>query len=85
MNGERRLAARLGTLTADGRLKRDSAGVQAVVGLLSSSLSRKAEALGTPKELAMRMARQAHLIRNLMINAFEKEPEGGSLHKPASF
>jgi len=26
------------------------------------------------------MARQAHLIRNLIINAFKNEPEGGSLH-----
>jgi predicted helicase len=26
------------------------------------------------------MARQAHMIRNLIVAAFEKEPEGGSLH-----
>jgi hypothetical protein len=80
VNGERRLAARLGTLTADNKIKRDNAGIQAVVELLSNFLSHKAEAVGTPKELAMRMARQAHLIRNLIISAFEKEPEGGSLH-----
>ena len=80
VNGERRLAARLGTLTAESKIKRDNAGIQAVAELLSDFLSHKAEAVGTPKELAMRMARQAHLIRNLIINAFDKEPEGGSLH-----
>jgi predicted helicase len=80
VNGERRLATRLGTLTAESKIKRDSAGIQAVAELLSDFLSHKAEAVGTPRELAMRMARQAHLIRNLIINAFEKEPEGGSLH-----
>jgi len=80
VNGERRLTARLGSLTAEGKIKRDRASIQAVAELLSSFLSHKAEAVGTPRELAMRMARQAHLIRNLIINAFEKEPEGGSLH-----
>ncbi|MGA2670840.1 MAG: type ISP restriction/modification enzyme [Dehalococcoidia bacterium] len=80
VNGERRLATRLGTLTAESKIKRDSAGIQAIAELLSDFLAHKAEAVDTPRELAMRMARQAHLIRNLIINAFEKEPEGGSLH-----
>ncbi len=80
VDGERRLSARLGTLTAESKIKRDNAGIQAVAELLSDFLTHKAEAVGTPKELAMCMARQAHLIRNLIINAFDKEPEGGSLH-----
>jgi predicted helicase len=80
VNGERRLTACLGTLTADSKIKRDSAGIQAVAELLSNFLAHKAEAVGTPKELAVRMARQAHLVRNLIINAFDKETEGGSLH-----
>ena len=80
VDGERRLSARLGTLTAESKIKRDNAGIQAVAELLSDFLTHKAEAVGTPKELAMRMARQAHLIRNLIINSFDKEPEGGSLH-----
>lgn len=80
VDGERRLSARLSTLTAESKIKRDNAGIQAVAELLSDFLSHKAEAVGTPRQLAMRMARQAHLIRNLIINAFEKEPEGGSLH-----
>lgn len=47
-------------------------------------LSRKAEAVGTPKELALRMARLAHMIRNLIIAAFQKELEGGGLHAQLS-
>jgi predicted helicase len=84
VDGERRLPARLGTLTKEGKIKRDKAGAQAVAELLDNFLAHKAEAVGTPKELALRMARLAHLIRNLIVNAFQKEPESGSLHAQLS-
>jgi predicted helicase len=80
VDGECRLSARLGTLTAESKIKRDNAGIQAVAELLSDFLTHKAEAVGTPKELALRMARLAHLIRNLIINTFTMEAEKGSLH-----
>ncbi|MDD5511612.1 MAG: N-6 DNA methylase [Dehalococcoidales bacterium] len=80
VDGECRLKARLGSPTKDGKIKRDKDGVQAVAELLVNFLSHKAEGVGTPKELARRMARQAHLIRNLIINAFQNEPESSSLH-----
>jgi len=80
VDGERRLSARLGTPTKEAKIKRDKAGIESVAELLAGFLSRKAEAVGTPKELALRMARLAHMIRNLIVNAFEKEPEAGSLH-----
>jgi predicted helicase len=84
VDGERRLSARLGTPTKEGKIKRDKAGAQAVAELLGNFLALKAEAVGTPKELALRMARLAHLIRNLIVNAFQKEPESGSLHTQLS-
>jgi predicted helicase len=80
VDGDCRLKARLGSPTKDGKIKRDKDGIQDVAELLTGFVSHKAEGVGTPRELAQRMARQAHLIRNLTINAFEKEPEGGSLH-----
>ena len=80
VDGECRLKARLGNTTREGKIKRDSEGIQEVAELLTNFLSHKAEGVGTPKELARRMARQAHLIRNLIINAFQNEPEGGNLH-----
>ncbi len=80
VDGECRLKARLGTPARDGKIRRDKAGIEAVAELLGGFLSHRAERVGTPKELAERMAHQAHMIRNLIIAAFEKEPEGGSLH-----
>ena len=80
VNGECRLKARLGSPTRDGRIRRDKDAIQKVAELLTNFLSHTAEGVGTPRELAKRMARQAHLIRNLIINTFEQEPEGGSLH-----
>jgi len=80
VNGEHRFSARLGTPTKGGKIKRDRDGLQPVVELLDNFLTQKAEAVGTPKELALRMARLAHMIRELIVNAFEKEPESGSLH-----
>jgi len=80
VDGECRLKARLGSPTKDGKIRRDKEGIQDVAELFNNFLSHKAEGVGTPRELARRMARQAHLIRNLIINAFKNEPEGGSLH-----
>jgi len=79
VNGDKHLTARLGTLTK-GKLKPDKTGIQAVAELLTNFLSHKAEAVGTAKELALSMARLAHLIRNLIINTFNLEAEKGSLH-----
>jgi hypothetical protein len=84
IDSDRRLMASLGTVTSEGKIKRDKAGILAVEELLSSFLAHKAEAVGTPKDLALRMARLAHLIRNLIVAAFEKEVEGGSLHTQLS-
>jgi len=80
VDGEKRLSARLGTQTNDGKIKRDKTGTAAVAELFGSFLAHKAEGVGTPKDLAVRMAHQAHMIRNLIVNAFTSEPETGSLH-----
>ncbi len=80
VDGERRLSARLGTPIRDGRVRRDKAGIEAVTWLVDDFLSHRAAPVGTAKELAQRMARLAHMIRDLIIAAFAKEPESGSLH-----
>jgi predicted helicase len=84
VDGEHRHSARLGTPTKDGKIKRDNAGVQAVDELLNDFLSHKAEAVGTPKELAKRMARLAHRLRELVTTAFQKKlnlPSLSNLYK----
>jgi predicted helicase len=80
VNGERRLKGRLGTPTRDGKIRRERTGTEDVSKLLTGFLSHRAEGVGTAKELAQRMARLAHMIRDLIVNAFHNEPEGGSLH-----
>lgn len=82
VDGEKRLSARIGTPTREGKIKRDKVGIEALSQLLDSFLSHRATPVGTPKELAQRMARLAHMIRELIISAFakEKEHEGGTLH-----
>jgi len=84
VDGERRLSARLGMPTKDGKIKRDKAGVQAVAELLNDFLAHEAGAVGTPKELAKRMARLAHRLRELVTTAFRKKlnlPPLDSLYK----
>jgi predicted helicase len=80
VDGEKRLSARLGTPTKDGKIKRDKEGIQAVAELLTTFLDHQAEKVGTPQELAQRMARLAHMIRDLIIEAFKQEAETGGLH-----
>ncbi len=80
VDGERRLVARLGRATRDNKIKADRAGMEAVRELLSNFLAHRAEPIGTAKDLAVRMAGQAHMIRDLIVTAFEKEPESGTLH-----
>ncbi len=80
MDGEKRLSARLGTPTKDGKIKREKDGIQAVADLITTFLDHQAEKVGTPHELAQRMARLAHMIRDLIIEAFKQEAESGSLH-----
>jgi len=80
VDGEKRLSARLGTATKDGKIKRDKEGIQATTGLFTSFFDHKAENVGTPQELAQRMARLAHMIRDLIIEAFKQEAESGGLH-----
>ncbi len=84
VNGERCLKARLGSPARDGKIRREKAGAEAVAELISGFLSHRAENVGTPKDLALRMAHLAHMIRNLIVNAFANEVETGSLHTQLS-
>jgi predicted helicase len=74
VQGEKRMTARLTTPHADKRLPLDKQKATEVQQLLQSFLEHSAEPIRKPKELARRMARLAHLIRDVIINAFrEKE------------
>ena len=75
-----RLSARLGTAANNGKIKRDKEGIAAVAALLANFLSHTAEKVGTPRELAEKMARMAQMIRDLIIEAFNREEGSGALH-----
>jgi len=79
-DGERRMEARLGRVERDGAIKRDRDGVKAVRDLLQQFFEHDPEPIGDSKALAVRMARKAQRVRDLIITAFETEPESGTLH-----
>ena len=79
VGGKLRLKKTLGTLVK-GKIKQDKDSLQEVADGLISFLNHEPEPIGSPKELAGHMARLAHMIREIIINALKKELVTGSLH-----
>lgn len=71
VDGEKRAAARLARPLAGGRLAIDAADHPAALALLDDFFNRKPQGIDHPEELARRMARLTHLIRDLIVDAFE--------------
>lgn len=71
VDGERRAAARLARPAAGGKLAAERGGSQAVGQLLADFLSHRPQPIASPQALAMRMARLAHMIRDIIVAAFE--------------
>ncbi|MCP4406121.1 MAG: DNA methyltransferase [bacterium] len=70
-DGDLRQEARLAHLQSSDKLKTEKDDVKGVEELLRSFLSHKPQGMNTPKELAERMARLTHMIRDIIIAAFE--------------
>jgi predicted helicase len=70
---ERRSTARLAMLGIGGKLSVESGGGEAVTALLGDFLSHKPQEIATPKELAERMARLTHMIRDIVVEAFQRD------------
>jgi len=79
-DGTRRMTARLAAVGRGGKLHRDREGEQEVLTLLSEFLRQSIASVATPKELAERMARLAHIIRDILLRTFEAESDSGKLH-----
>ena len=79
VDGQLRMKARPGPVAAT-KIKHNEEGVQQTLDLVTAFLAHRAEGVGTAKELALKMAQLAHLIRELIINTFNEELEKGSLH-----
>ena len=80
VEGEHRETARLATLTIDGRIRTRRGGIQAVSGLLQKFFAQMVPTVGTPRELAQRMAALAGMTRDLIEETFRRESEEGALH-----
>ena len=72
VQGEKRMTACLATPRTDRRLRLDKEGAVAVEEILRSFLEHSAEPIRKPHELAKRMARLAHMIRDITTTAFEQ-------------
>ncbi len=71
-DGKRELEAKLGTVDSAGKIKRGKKGTEEVAKLLIEFFSFEAPGVGTPKELAVCMARLAHRIREGAEEALNK-------------
>ncbi|MCC6946410.1 MAG: N-6 DNA methylase [Bradyrhizobiaceae bacterium] len=73
VDGELRQEARLGKKQPNGAVKIDKDGFAQVEALLTNFLTQPAVKISAPRELAERMARLTHIIRDIIVTAFEKE------------
>jgi N-6 DNA Methylase len=81
VNGEHRSTARIVEEDGNGRLRVDGAGAEEAERLLRNFLATAAPSVGTPRELAERMAARAREIRDLIVRTFEQEGERRQLHQ----
>ncbi len=79
VDGELRGSARLG-LVSGGKLLEEKSGAEGVLNLLAGFIEHEGIKVGSPKELAERMARLAHFIRDRAITIFSTEGDKGPLH-----
>lgn len=79
VDGELRQEGRLARLQAGGGLKAEKEGLETVKELLQNFLAQQTGTVNTPKELAQRMARLTHIIRDIIFTAFATEQESDLL------
>ncbi|MBE3561718.1 MAG: N-6 DNA methylase, partial [Ktedonobacteraceae bacterium] len=80
VNGEKRMTARLAAPAKGQRLTLDQHGARQVAELLTSFLEHSAEPIRKPQDLAARLARLAHMVRDIIIEAFQKRAVSGNLN-----
>src|SRR2546421_1068741 len=80
VTGEHRLTARLARAGMKGKWISEPDGIEQVSKLLQGFMITQTPTVNNPKELAIRMAALALLMRNAISLAFKSEEGGGSLH-----
>ncbi|MCQ3980569.1 MAG: DNA methyltransferase, partial [Anaerolineae bacterium] len=71
VGGELRQEARLAQPQPGGKLKPGKDSLAAVESLLQAFLAHQPQGINTPKDLAERLARLTHIIRDIIVTAFE--------------
>ncbi len=80
VEGEERGRARLAHVDAQGKLVAETGGATRVEDLLTAFLSAAPEPIRSPAELARRMARLTRMIRDIIVQAFDREQHTDTLH-----
>lgn len=78
VEGEKRGTAELGPVSG-AKLSVNQEGIEEVSELLTSFLEATPEAIASPLELARRMARLTHIIRDMIVEAFDRKQASASL------
>ena len=81
VSGELRMSCRLGKMQANGKLRVEAEGVQHLTELLQGFFATDIPVVSSPRELAVRMAAMARLIRTIIGKTFGEEGEHGALHE----
>ncbi|HUV05964.1 MAG TPA: type ISP restriction/modification enzyme [Armatimonadota bacterium] len=79
-DGQLRETARLGMVGADGTVKTTKSSLEQVQSLLDKFMEHTVPSAGTAKELAVRMAHLARMIRDVTAKTFAQEEQTGTLH-----
>jgi hypothetical protein len=77
---DKKMSARLATTQPGGKLAFDPEGAARVGALLTSFLEHQAVAIRQPEELAQRMARLTHMIRNVIVRTFQEHEASKTMH-----
>jgi predicted helicase len=72
-DGQLRESARLGRIGKSSKILPDKKGIEQTAQLLKLFLESRPEPITTPKELSERAAKLAHIIRDTIVEAFEKD------------
>jgi hypothetical protein len=81
VSGELRMTCRLAKPQANGKLRVEAEGVQQLTEMLQGFFATHIPVISSPKELAVRMAALARLIRSIIGKTFAEEGEHGTLHE----
>lgn len=73
VDGNLRATSSLGSISADRTIKSDAAGQEAISRLLLDFLHHQPERISRPQDLALRMARLTHAIRDMIVEVFKQD------------